>query len=422
MPIYRLISILLFPLLVPYLILRILKGKEDKKRIKERFGFAGVRRPEGQIIWLHAVSVGETNSALILVDELLKTAPNSHILFTTTTLTSAAVLAEKVKDYDGRVIHQFLPLDSYFVVKRFINFWRPENVIFVESEIWPNLICEAAKFGAKPVLANARMSENSGKKWLSARNIGFRIFDNFEMIFAQSALDQERLKKLFDKEVLCFGNLKSEAADLSFEEKDLLELSEQILDSKGKKRKIWLASSTHKGEEEKVINAHKKLEKKYPDLLTILVPRHPNRASQVRELMSGLNVAQRSLGEKISSKTQIYLADTLGELGLFYHVSKIAFIGGSLADVGGHNPFEAIKLESLVISGRHVFNFKEIYAKLEQEMGYFLVESEDDLVSTVEKLLADDELCKSTIENATRAIDGDGKIAEKIAKRIMNAE
>ena len=416
---YRITSVLILPFLVLYLFLRIKKGKEDKNRIKERFGFSSVKRPQGNVVWIHAVSVGETNSSLILLDEILKTHPKTTILFTTTTLTSAAILSEKIKIYKSRVIHQFLPIDSYFVVKRFFNFWQPKMTIFVESEIWPNLINQARKRNIKTVLVNARMSENSFKKWLFARKIGFKIFDNFDVIFAQSVMDQQRLKKLSHQEILFFGNLKSEATNLTFDEKELKKILDQISYEDGSHRKFWLAASTHKGEEEIIIAAHKKLKKEFPDLLTILVPRHPNRAAEIKELMSDIKFSQRSANEQISPQTEIYLADTLGELGLFYRLNKMAFIGGSLVDVGGHNPFEAIKLGCAIISGRHVFNFREIYAALEEKMAYFLVESEDDLVMVVKRLLLDQEIVKDTSNNATKVIESDGKISEKIVRKIF---
>lgn len=412
---YRLISILLSPFLIIYLYLRIKKGKEDQNRIGERLGSSSVNRPQGDIVWLHAVSVGEANSALILLDEILKTDPKITVLFTTTTLTSAAILSEKIKIYQGKVIHQFLPVDSYFIVQRFLNFWKPKISIFIESEIWPNLIFGSHKRGAKTILVNARMSQNSFKKWQLAKKFGFKIFNKFDLIFVQSPLDQKRLKELSEQETLFYGNLKSEAASLSFDEKKFNEVLNQISSN----RKVWLAASTHAGEETIIIEAHKNLKKEFPDLLTILVPRHPNRADEIKALMTDVKFSQRSLGEKISPQTEIYLADTLSELGLFYRLSKIAFIGGSLLNIGGHNPFEAIKLKCAIISGRYVFNFKEIYAALEEKVAYFVVQSSDDLVFSVKKLLLDDKLRESTVANAQKAIEGDSKIAEKIVEKIF---
>ena len=186
MSFYRILSILLFPFIEIYLFWRVYKKKEDKKRLRERFGKPTELSPEGDLFWIHAVSVGETNSALIFVDELLKKFPQTTILFTTTTLTSASIIKAKIPSFKGKVIHQFLPIDSLFCVQDFLRFWQPKKVFFIESEIWPNLICESRKIGAKVFLINARMSEKSAKRWGVAHHIGFNIFDNFNVIFTQS--------------------------------------------------------------------------------------------------------------------------------------------------------------------------------------------------------------------------------------------
>ena len=216
MPIYRILSVILFPIVEIYLFWRVYKKKDDKKRLRERFGKPTKTRPEGDVIWIHAVSVGETNSALIFVDELFKNFPQSTILFTTTTLTSASIIESKIPSFAGKVIHQFLPVDLLFCVREFLSYWQPSQAFFVESEIWPNLICEAHAMGTKLFLINARMSQKSMKRWSIARGFGFTVFENFEAIFAQSQDDQKRLSDLSKKEVFYYGNLKSQARDLVF--------------------------------------------------------------------------------------------------------------------------------------------------------------------------------------------------------------
>jgi len=411
--IYRLLSILIYPLIVPYLFFRVLKKKEDKKRLKERFGHATISRPQGHVIWLHAVSVGEANSALILVEELLKFTPNISILFTTTTLTSASIINSKLPEFKGRVIHQFLPVDSYFCVKSFLNFWQPRVAIFVESEIWPNLIFEVRNMGICAFLVNARMSEKSFKKWLFARKIGFKIFDYFTTIFAQTTEDQKRLAQLSSQEILFYGNLKSQAQNLNFNVAELEKLKAQIGG-----RKFWLAASTHKGEEEVVIQVHKTLKKEFPDLLTILVPRHPNRAEEIKILLNGLNFSQRSKNENITQSSEIYLADSLNELGIFYRLANFAFIGGSLLEIGGHNPFEAIKLSCAVISGVGVFNFKEIYKNLSEANACVMVDSAEKLSRAVEKFLKDENAYKEMCDKASSVIENSENIAKKIVSKI----
>jgi 3-deoxy-D-manno-octulosonic-acid transferase len=414
MLVYRILSVLLFPFIELYLFYRVAKKKEDKKRLKERFGNPTQPRVEGELVWLHAVSVGETNSSLILVEELLKSSPNISILFTTTTLTSAAILAQKIPDFRGRVIHQFLPVDSFFCVKNFLDFWRPRAAIFVESEIWPNLIFEARKSGAATFLVNARMSEKSAKKWRIARMFGFKIFDQFTKIFAQTSDDKNRFEKLTNQEILFFGNLKSQAQNLTCDVAKLDELKSQI-----GSRKIFVAASTHKGEEEIVIAAHQTLKKEFPDLLTILIPRHPNRADEIKNLFAEKKFAQRSKNEKIASATEIYLADTLGELGTFYSLADFTFLGGSLVEVGGHNPFEPIKLGCAVISGSHVFNFKEIYQNLAEKNACVIVDSQEKLIGEVRKFLQDEQLGKALADKASNVIKNSENIAEKIVGEMV---
>jgi len=413
MLIYRTISILLFPFLELYLFYRVYKKKEDKKRLRERFGKPTQGRLQGDLTWLHAVSVGETNSALILVDELLKKFPETTILFTTTTLTSATTIAAKLPEFNGRVIHQFLPIDSLLCVRDFINFWRPNTAIFVESEIWPNLICEARAIGAKVFLVNARMSEKSAKRWSVAHSLGFKIFDNFDAIFAQSEEDQKRLSALTKNEILFYGNLKSQARDLNFDSSELEKLKSQI-----GTRKFWLAASTHKGEEELVIQAHCELQKYFPDLLTILIPRHPNRADEIKSLLTGINFVQRSKNEIIESSTELYLADSLGELGAFYRLANFTFLGGSLLPIGGHNPFEPIKLGCAVISGSHTFNFKEIYENLRKENACVIVESAEELTKKVGEFLGDTSRSKALSDKAAKLVTTSENIAEKIINKF----
>lgn len=413
---YRILSIIAFPFLALYLLLRVYKKKEDPKRLQERFGKTTKERPQGAIIWLHAVSVGETNSVLVLVDELLKKYPQSSILFTTTTLTSAATLQAKLSEFSGRVIHQFLPIDSLICVKNFLNYWQPEKVIFVESEIWPNLIRSSSNMGAKVFLVNARISKRSAKRWAIAQKFGFNIFSYFTTVFVQSAEDKKYFIDLGAKEVLFCGNLKSQARDLKCDALELQKLQQQI-----GARKFWIAASTHKGEEEFVIQAHRELQRIFPDILTIIVPRHPNRSNEVAALCDNLAVAKRSLSEKIAAETQIYLADTLGELGIFYRLSKFIFLGGSLLPIGGHNPFEPIKLGCTVISGRGVANNQKIFDDLEQSSAIVMIDSGTEIAPVVTKLLQDSQELEALSRNALEVISQDGEVAEKIVAKMQSA-
>ncbi len=414
MIIYRILSILLLPILVIYICWRALKGKEDKTRLLERFGFSSHKKPNSEVIWIHAVSVGETNSSLILVDELLKSLPQITILFTTTTLTSAAILASKIKVYKGRVIHQFLPVDSYFVVRKFLKFWQPKKAIFVESEIWPNFIYEARKLEIARVLVNARISKKSFSRWILAKKIGLNIFDFFSIIFAQSDEDKDRLQKLTSQEVLYCGNLKAHTASLQFDAQELNNLKAQI-----NGRKFWLAASTHAGEEKIVIAVHRKLKQKFGDILTIIVPRHPQRAQEIKGLASDLVFAQRSLKENVLGHAEIYLADTLGELGLFYALSDFVFLGGSLVEVGGHTPFEPAQLKCAIITGQYVANNQKAFDELIAKQACVSVKNSDELCEIVTEFLQNNELASMLADSAFKAVSNNGDVVKNIVRRII---
>jgi len=413
--IYRVISILILPLLFLLFIIRAISKKENFLSFKQKFGIYSIKRPQGEIFWIHAVSVGEAISSFSLVDELLANSDKINILITTTTLTSAEIVSKKISSYNNKVIHQFLPVDSLIIVNKFLKYWKPKIAVFIESEIWPNFIYQSKKMGILTFLVNARISERSYKRWDLIKSIfGINLFDNFSLIYAQSREDKIRINNLTKREVLCYGNLKSQSGTLSYNQNDLLLLKEMI-----KKRKIWLASSTHKGEEEIIISAHKKIKLYFPDILTIIVPRHPSRAHDIISLLRGVNYSQRSLLQEISPLTEIYLADTMSELGLFYELCDLAFIGGSLVKVGGHNPFEPIKLKCAVISGNNTFNFSDIYQKLHINKCCKLVENEEDLVRAVIDLIEDETLLDDMISRSIEIIKQELFIAKNIAKRLI---
>lgn len=418
MIIYQALSVLAYPFIELYLIYRTLKGKEDKKRLKERFARATVEFPkqeDARVIWIHAVSVGEANSAMTIVDDILKADPCNYVLLTSTTLTSATIIDEQIKKYKGKLIHQFLPIDSLYIVRAFLEYWKVKMAIFVESEIWPNLINEAKASGARTALINARISDRSVKSWRIAKQLGFKIFEKFDLIIAQSLADQEKIQSLVKRDVLYFGNLKAESSSLIADKKELTNLKSQI-----GKRKIFLASSTHNPEEQIIIEAHLQLKKKFPDLLTIIIPRHPNRSEQISKMLEGIKFVKRSAKEKITSKVEIYLADTLGELGTFYKLTSFAFIGASLSEDGGHNPFEPIKLGCAVISGKNVKNFQEIYDELSRAKGCIIIEKANQLPDMVEKLILNPRSIKDLNINANSLIKSSSKIKERVVRAILN--
>lgn len=413
MIIYRLLSTLFSPLIFLFLLIRLAKGKEDKSRFKERLGFATQQRPNARLVWLHAVSIGEVNSCFVLVSELIKST-NTSILITTTTLTSAQIVAEKLPQFHGRVTHQFLPIDVPFCVKKFLSFWQPCIAIFMESEIWPSMLYELEKRGSKSFLVNARMSEKSFRKWSFVKKIGCNIFDFFTAIFVQKEADKKLFSALTNREVLFCGNLKSQA-EMRVDENEVQKLKSQI-----GARRFWLASNSHKGEEEIVIAIHKSLKQKFPDLLTILVPRHPNRADEIAQLLTDINFAQRSHNQPITNSMELYLADTLGELGIFYRLANFTFLGGSFVDVGGHNPYEPAKLGCAVISGKKVFNAKEIFEKLERKNACVMVDSAAQLEEKITEFLQNPTSAQAVSIKASKLIENTNNIATKIVEKIDN--
>ncbi len=385
--IYRFISIIFLPIIAIFLVIRIFKKKERLDRLGERFGFCGYKNrllnDKDKIIWIHAVSVGEANCAFLLACELIKFSPNTQILLTTTTLTSAEVIAQKIASNNQPIIHQFLPIDVDFCIKKFLKFWQPKFIIFLESEIWPNTIAIAKSLAIPCFLVNARISKKSLKKWQKLKKIGFNIFDYFSIIFAQSSEEQRKLNLLSKNPVLFFGNLKAQISTSKINENDLEDLKKQICN-----RPIWLCSSTHKGEEEIILRVRDKLQREFKDLLTIIVPRHPLRINEIINLCSNRQIAIRSKNQNILDTTEIYIADTLNELGIFYSLADFAFIGGSLLPIGGHNPFEAINLDCAVITGLQVANFAEIYQELFANNGIIFARDEDDLCKIVSEFLS----------------------------------
>jgi 3-deoxy-D-manno-octulosonic-acid transferase len=415
--IYQIFSVIILPFLFILILWRKKKFKEHPHRFLERLAITKIVKPQNsQLFWVHAVSVGESNSAWVLIENLLKFSEKITILFTSTSTTSAQIIEQKILQnelFKNRVIHQFLPIDSYFIVKKFLNYWKPRACIFVESEIWPNFIYCARKKAILSFLINARISKKTASKWLFLKKLGFNIFDYFSTIFAQSAQDKNLLQNLTKNTVFYEGNLKSQNPKLEVDVKKLQELKMQI-----GARKIWLCASTHEGEEELILQTHQRLKKQFSDLLTIIVLRHPNRADKVCELFKNINFSQRSKNQNIFESTEIYLVDSLGELGTFYSLTNFAFIGGSLLKIGGHNPFEAIQLNCVVITGLEVFNFAEIYNELHQKNACEIVKNIDELYEIIKNFLQNPNGALSYNDNAKKAIEVSQNISQKIIKKL----
>jgi len=346
--VYQKLSSAVAPL-APALIKRRLKqGKEDPERIGERRGMSGDSRPHGPLVWIHGASVGEVLAAAALIERLR--ALNIRILLTSGTVTSAAIVAKR---FPADVIHQYVPYDSPRYVARFLDHWRPSLALFIESDLWPNLILSSAARRLPMVLINGRMSQRSFPRWRKVSGTISALLSRFEVTLAQSKVDAERFAALGSRNVVTTGNLK---LDVPAPPADPVKLERLMSVTRG--RPVIAAASTHPGEEEIWLEVHRRLTDYIPSLLSVIVPRHPGRGEAIARAIAaaGLKVALRSRDEVPAADTDIYVADTMGELGLFYRLAPTVFMGGSLVEHGGQNPIEAIKLGAAIVHGPHVFN------------------------------------------------------------------
>jgi 3-deoxy-D-manno-octulosonic-acid transferase len=379
---YRGVMNALIPAVPALLRLRARRGKEDAARLTERYGLSSRARPAGALIWIHGASVGESLAALPLVSALLEK-PGRQILVTTGTVTSAKLMEERLP---ARAFHQYVPVDSRSSVRRFLAHWRPDLALFIESELWPNLIVETRARGVPMALVNARLSERSFRGWSRAPGLARRLLSSFDICLAQDEGVARRLTALGASSVQIAGSLKAAAPVLPVDEAAL-----SAFRAATGARPLFLAASTHPGEEEIVMRVAGALRKNGSDALTIIVPRHPARGSEIEALAKahGFAVSRRTTGALPAPNTELYVADTMGELGLFYRAAPFAFLGGSLVPHGGQNPLEPARLGSAIVTGPHTHNFEDIFAVLLAAQGDGLVHSAEELSSLVQKLIAD---------------------------------
>ena len=380
---YRSAAWLATPFLRRHLARRIPLGKEERGRIDERYGLASLPRPAGRLGWLHAASVGETQSLLTLIGALCKREANLSLLVTTGTVSAARLLERQAPP---RTLHQYLPLDRRAWVESFLAHWHPDFALWVESEFWPNLLAEAARRDIPMALVNGRLSARSLGRWRFAGALIHPLLRRFAVVLAQDETQAGRLHALGASAPQCLGNLKFAADPLPVDQTALDAMKGQLAG-----REVWLAASTHAGEETIIAAAHRELAPRHPRLLTIIVPRHAERAPAIAAefLAEGLRFAQRSRQEKIGENTEIYLADTMGELGLFYRLAPVALVAGSYR-WQGHNPIEPALLGAAILSGPRVGNFHEIYQCM-QAANAVTIAAETELAPAVDRLIADAE-------------------------------
>jgi len=386
---YRWIGSAIYPLVWSYLAIRAAKGKEDPARRRERYGHASAPRPQGPLVWFHAASVGETNAVIPLIKEIRRRGIN--VVLTTGTMTSARVVAQRL---GTSVIHQYVPLDFKPAVSRFLNYWEPDLAIIAESEIWPMTILELGRRHIPQVLVNGRLSDRTFARWKRRPGLADALFENLALVIAQSDVDAERFRTLGALPVMVSGNLKVDTDAPPHDPQALREYEQQI-----GTRKTWAAISTFDGEENAAGVVHRAL-KERTGLLTIVVPRHPERSDAIEAALTakGLKVARRTRREPLTPDVDIFLGDTIGEMGLYLRLTEVAFVGRSLFAEGGQNPLEPAMLGCAILSGGNVQNFRETYQTLAKNGSAKIVRDVEMLAKGVNYLLANDDMRRSMID------------------------
>jgi 3-deoxy-D-manno-octulosonic-acid transferase len=383
---------------------RALRGKEDPARMAERLGRTQLSRPAGQLVWIHGASVGECMAVLPLIGELLKTEDRS-VLMTSGTVTSAQLMAERLQP---RAFHQFMPIDTPSSVARFLDHWHPDIGLFVDSEIWPNILACAKRRGIPLALINGRMSARSYAGWRYAPRTAASILSLYDFCLAQDDATASRLRALGAKNVVVAGSLKADAPPLPADADTLASLRLSIAG-----RPVLLASSTHPGEDEIILPAHDALRREFPDLLTIIAPRHPERGPEIIALCGTRVATRRAEGRAPDRDVAVYVADTIGELGLFYRLAPFALIGGSLIPHGGQNPLEPAHLGCAVLAGPHTANFAQAYDAILSAQGAGRVATCAEIAALASRLIETPAEAHRMGEAASRAAASLGGAVER---------
>lgn len=391
---YRLFSVAMTPIAPLLLARRQRHGKEHSLRLSERRGVSTLTRPSGPLVWLHGASIGELISVLPLIERIH--AREVNVLVTSGTVTSGGLAEQRLP---RGVIHQFVPIDVPRFVRRFLDHWQPDLALFVESELWPNIMIETARRGVPMILVNGRLSENSFRRWRYAPVTIGGLLRRLDLCLARTPADAERLGDLGAPHVVTTGDLKLDGPAPPADRAKLAALEGAIGG-----RALIAAASTHDGEETVLIEAHRKLRADFANLLTLIAPRHPERGAAIGEIAraAGLNVRLRSRGELPDAATDVYVADTVGELGLVYRLAPVVFVGGSLVEHGGQNPIEPAKLGAAILHGPHVWNFSEIYAALDQAHGAEPIDDAGKLPAALAALMGQPQ-ARARVANAARA-------------------
>ena len=411
--IYNTLIRILYPLVIRrYIKKRQQNGKEDVKRFNERIGKPSMKRPEGKLIWFHGASVGESLSMLPLINKLLENYPDAHIMVTTGTVTSAEVMGKRLPE---RAFHQYIPIDNPKFVTRFIKHWHPDLVLWFESDLWPALLSGIKRKNIPLILVNGRISNKSFKRWQQFDFISKELLGCFTYCLGQSEEDAYRLRVLGAKDSMCLGNLKYAGINPPVDADKKAEILEQI-----EGRPLWAVSSTHSDEELKIGKFLKRVIEKVPGLMTIIAPRHPNRGPEIQAQLNelGLKTALRSKGEKISKTTDVYIADTIGEVGIWYDMAPIVFIGGSLIPHGGQNFMEPSRFRDAVLVGPHMHNFTDAMNRAKKADAVIQVNDVVELKEALLQLLTNKDLLEAKRSLAYNWAYGEAKVLDGIVEKV----
>lgn len=386
------------------------KGKEDGGRLPERRGVAGRERPEGPLAWVHGASIGETLAMVPVVERL--TDRGLSVLVTAGTRGAAEVMSRRLPP---GALHQYAPLDLPAYIRRFLDHWRPDLALVAESELWPNTVLDLHRRGIPLLLVNGRLSERSFRRWRRLPASARALMERFALCLAQTAADAERFRDLGARAVSETGNLKLDARPPPADPRAVAQIQAAVAG-----RPVWVAASTHPGEEELIAAAHVALRESFPRLLTVVAPRHARRGAEVAAIAAeaGLRAARRSDGPEPDRDTDLYVADTTGELGLFYRLSSLVLVGGSLVPHGGQNPIEPAKLGAAILHGPHVHNFADVYAALDRAGGALPVADGDALARFLRDLLPDTGLQREMARAGAEAVERLGGAVERTLDAI----
>ena len=409
--IYKLITIIIRPFLFLFFIYRLLKNKEEFGKYYERRGLSLKVKPDGKIIWIHAASVGETLSTLPLIKKLKELSPEINIVITTSTKTSKEIIIEKNMD---RVFHQYVPWDNKNFCINFLNNWKPDIAVFLESEIWPNLLYETKRKKIPISLINARITNKTYRRWLKFPKTISYLLSFFSIIIAQDNLSKDKLQNLGAKNIFVYGNLKNDSEKLSYNAESFKKYNNYF-----EQKDIIVVASTHRGEESNIVNAFKSLIKELPDLFLVLAPRHPDRRNEITSLLkkqgfSSEEYLLRSEGKSLNDNIKIFILDTIGELGYFYEKSSVVVLGGAFGEFGGHNPLEPARFNNAIFSGPNFFNFKDEYDQLLNVGGVKIISDISDF-----HIIREKKDIKEMAKNSKIYVDNIGGIAEKISVKLI---